>query len=622
MSRKFVRNITGTNLRENGQPTEPLDTNVQNDLLSDGEDVFVRNKDDYHPITDDIKTITVPIESGNDSIKVEKTDKNTAKLIGQMIDVSSENEGLTVTVDKVENGDNRELNFSLELNETSIASSDETKLEVQKTGFNTFRLIPKTTGDGEVPEVSITSANDNLVVTKNAENDFTLEVVDQSSIPVTINSDNPALTVTKNSENNFTLDIEIPQQVETSITSANDNMTVTKNGYNDFTLEVVDSGGTGEVTLESGNEDTLEIVKRGTNDFLLTAIDNIGVTEQWVKDFVSQFGYYEDLTTGTPSVVDDLNDIMVSGVFSALPRTSNKPVDTYCQIFSNLNTSTSGAQIAIARWKDGRSEFYFRNRYAGRWKDWVQLGEGGITTGDVLDTLEEFGLNDETLRIQTVNDYNEIGKTGLYFGDTSTLNTPVSSTRSAVLSVINKEAHNHAGFQIATSVDFNNKDKIYFRTHYTGTSNTDDEYTNDGFTPWYELNTEPLTKSFGSVEVVSQSDTNFLVDINKDEIINSTGRKYFIDDGVTIDNFILRFPFNTGENIPDDVIAPLDYNLIVVNNSSNDITVTKNNQFLVGYSLYANADSNIIKASKTSLFNIKVVGDSVFINKSEYDEVV
>ena len=73
MARKFTRNITGTTLR--GENKEPLHTNKQNDLLSDEEDAFIRNNDDYHCLTDNIKEITSP------NIIVNRIDKNTVELI-------------------------------------------------------------------------------------------------------------------------------------------------------------------------------------------------------------------------------------------------------------------------------------------------------------------------------------------------------------------------------------------------------------------------------------------------------------------------------------------------------------------------------------------------------------
>lgn len=74
MAKKFVRNITDTKCK--GRNQEPLETNRQNDLLSDEHDVYVRNKDYYHCLTNAIQKI----ESKNDSIIVSKKDKNTVEL--------------------------------------------------------------------------------------------------------------------------------------------------------------------------------------------------------------------------------------------------------------------------------------------------------------------------------------------------------------------------------------------------------------------------------------------------------------------------------------------------------------------------------------------------------------
>lgn len=59
MSREFVRNIKNTKIT--GDKIEPLYTNIQNDLLSDDEDVAVRNQDDYHLLTDNLKTLETKV---------------------------------------------------------------------------------------------------------------------------------------------------------------------------------------------------------------------------------------------------------------------------------------------------------------------------------------------------------------------------------------------------------------------------------------------------------------------------------------------------------------------------------------------------------------------------------
>ena len=73
MSRRFTRNIKDTDFKK-----EPLYTNQQNDLLSDGTDVAVRNNDEYHLLTDNIKTIT---SANTGLLRVQSTGKNSRKLV-------------------------------------------------------------------------------------------------------------------------------------------------------------------------------------------------------------------------------------------------------------------------------------------------------------------------------------------------------------------------------------------------------------------------------------------------------------------------------------------------------------------------------------------------------------
>lgn len=78
MARKFVRNITGTKCK--GSVKEPLATNVQNDILSDEEDVFIRNKKEYHCLTDNLKTHLLGTD--NAYVSVRKTSKNGTNISG------------------------------------------------------------------------------------------------------------------------------------------------------------------------------------------------------------------------------------------------------------------------------------------------------------------------------------------------------------------------------------------------------------------------------------------------------------------------------------------------------------------------------------------------------------
>lgn len=64
MANKFTRNITDIN----DIKKIPLHTNVQNDLLSDSKHVYVRNIDEYHCLTDNIKIVNnlkPDLENGN-----------------------------------------------------------------------------------------------------------------------------------------------------------------------------------------------------------------------------------------------------------------------------------------------------------------------------------------------------------------------------------------------------------------------------------------------------------------------------------------------------------------------------------------------------------------------------
>lgn len=80
MASRFTRNIRDTRVDSTQwkqDEMEPLNTNEQNDLLSDGENVYVRNKKKYEPLTKGI----INLESEDDHIiSVERPDKNTAIL--------------------------------------------------------------------------------------------------------------------------------------------------------------------------------------------------------------------------------------------------------------------------------------------------------------------------------------------------------------------------------------------------------------------------------------------------------------------------------------------------------------------------------------------------------------
>lgn len=140
MSKKFVRNITGSKLR--GDKVEPLHTNVQNDLLSDEEDVFVRNKKEYHALTDNLKT--EEFKAGS-FLGIRDKSKNGLTIIGN--GTSKEVAELGSDVDSIMNP----LNVHQAINKltpdlvkehetpTEIISKNN-KLKVEKTTKNNFEL--------------------------------------------------------------------------------------------------------------------------------------------------------------------------------------------------------------------------------------------------------------------------------------------------------------------------------------------------------------------------------------------------------------------------------------------------------------------------------------------------
>src|SRR5699024_10902546 len=87
MARKFVINITGTNLggnklSENNEKVETFDTNVQNDILNDDEDIYIRQvrsekvEDKYYCLRDNLKEVN----KNNNIISNIYTDKKTVQI--------------------------------------------------------------------------------------------------------------------------------------------------------------------------------------------------------------------------------------------------------------------------------------------------------------------------------------------------------------------------------------------------------------------------------------------------------------------------------------------------------------------------------------------------------------
>src|SRR5699024_3137587 len=177
MARKFVRNITGTNLggnklNENNEKVEPFDTNVQNDILNDDEDIYIRQvrsekvEDNYHCLTDNLKEVNTT----NNIIGTSDTDKNTVQ-IDPKISTKDEAEkgeanGKIMTPKRTKEAIEKQVPPLVKKHETPTeiqSLSDELKIEkTSKNNFNmelelsefaTKKYVEDTLDDIEVPEV-------------------------------------------------------------------------------------------------------------------------------------------------------------------------------------------------------------------------------------------------------------------------------------------------------------------------------------------------------------------------------------------------------------------------------------------------------------------------------------
>ena len=122
MAKKFVRNITNTKLE--GADKEPLFTNVQNDILSDGKDAYIRNRNEYFPLT---KSIT-DIKSEDKSVKI--TRKNSTVYIKNLAGGGGDlKTPKTITVRKPIQKEETEDNITLSLDPTiaNLANPKEIK---------------------------------------------------------------------------------------------------------------------------------------------------------------------------------------------------------------------------------------------------------------------------------------------------------------------------------------------------------------------------------------------------------------------------------------------------------------------------------------------------------------
>lgn len=234
MSKKFVRNITDTELR--GDNKEPLETNIQNDILSDSEDVFIRNKDEYHCLTDNIKHIT----SDNGSIAIERRDKNTVDL---RVLFGEGGEPLEVFITVKENSKEYLLVNEITPNHFEIG--------VTNNFITDYEVIKDIVQN--LPEQYYSKEEINNIV-KNLEevdlsNYYTKEEIDNKFktfnpiADVEIKSNSSRLHVLKKDSNDFQLDLDLSGyamegDMEVNISSTNNNvLKVEEEGRNNFTLK-------------------------------------------------------------------------------------------------------------------------------------------------------------------------------------------------------------------------------------------------------------------------------------------------------------------------------------------------------------------------------------------------
>ena len=227
MSRKFVRNITGTNLggsklNKNEDKIEPFDTNVQNDILNDNEDIFIRQEksdkvdNGYICLTDNIKNIT----SGNDVTEVEHTDKNEMHIETKETIITSKPD--LIKVDK--KGTN---NYELEVpkadkNEAEKGVSNSKSMTPLQTKnaieYNNVNVIPDLVKENET-ETEIKSKNKKLKVNKVSKNNFEVDLLNNNLIGtnLTIADENEAAVLRLSSIKDLDYLVVYPYKDNTSL---------------------------------------------------------------------------------------------------------------------------------------------------------------------------------------------------------------------------------------------------------------------------------------------------------------------------------------------------------------------------------------------------------------------
>ena len=154
MSSEFVRNIHHTKLR--GKTTEPLDTNIQNDILSDENNAYIRNEDPKSPyehyvlLTGSLETDELN-SSESAILEVQKNSKHSITL-------KPKHTKITTKTDTIKVSENKPLEF--ELDDTQVKTNKE-NIEINKTA------IAKNAGDIKRNTNSIGDNNSAIIQNRN-----------------------------------------------------------------------------------------------------------------------------------------------------------------------------------------------------------------------------------------------------------------------------------------------------------------------------------------------------------------------------------------------------------------------------------------------------------------------
>lgn len=246
MARKFVRNITGTKLR--GKNKEPLKTNIQNDILSDEEDAYIRNKDEYHCLTDNLKDLT----TSTPSIVTIKNGKNSSNIDVKETKIESESERITI----------------------NNPNPNDFKINIDLSDIENITDI----GDGEFPEIDLSNYALRKDLNKHTEDknnphNVTLNDlgINENNLKETKISSTDKITEIKNpSPNEFEINVK-----ETELESESERLKIEKISPNKFKINtdlsdienIIDKGDGKYPEIDLSNYALREDLNNHTEDF-------------------------------------------------------------------------------------------------------------------------------------------------------------------------------------------------------------------------------------------------------------------------------------------------------------------------------------------------------------------